>query len=148
MKRGRHLMCREPGSAQWKAWKQPHHSSDIKHCAMSSFFHFTRSFFRNPQDLACLKQCPSVVFLTQQLYFYFWTPVLAYVEQTLHQLLLLLLTFRTALRQLDDHSHVPRCQDGLQTLEQLIKQPQELQRERQRDTDENPGLHPVASRGR
>lgn len=51
----------------------------------------------------------------------------AYMEQALHQLLLPLLTFRAALCQLDDHSHVTCSQDGLQTLEQLIKQLLELQ---------------------
>lgn len=52
------------------------------------------------------------------------------MEQALHQLFLPLLTFRAALCQLDDHSHVTCCQDGLQTLEQLIKQLLELQRVR------------------
>lgn len=46
------------------------HTSNIVPCLI---FRFNRTFFKNPQDLTCRKQCPSVVFLTQQLYFYFWT---------------------------------------------------------------------------
>lgn len=90
--------------------------------------------------------------LKQRLYFHSFSTMLldAYMEQALHQLFLPLLTFRTALCQLDDHSHVTCCQDGLQTLQQLIKQLPELQtvRQTERGTDENPALHPVSSRGR
>lgn len=57
----------------------------------------------------------------------------AYMEQALHQLVLFLPTFCTALCQLDNHSHVTCRQDGLHTLDQLVKQPRELTEEKERD---------------
>ena len=51
----------------------------------------------------------------------------AYIEEALHHLRLFLPIFGTGLGQLDNHTHVTSSQDGLYALDQLIKQPQELQ---------------------
>lgn len=51
----------------------------------------------------------SCIYNTRDLFLFlnlFTPPVYAYLEQRLHQLFLPLLTLRTALRHLDDHSHV------------------------------------------
>lgn len=56
-----------------------------------------------------------------------WLHRLSYPEEALHQLVLPLLALSAALRQLDDHSHVTRRQDGLHALDQLVEQLWELQ---------------------
>lgn len=58
------------------------------------------------------------------------TPFDTYTQEALHQVFLFLFTLCTAFCQLDNHTHVTCGQDGLHALDQLIKQPQELQRKR------------------
>lgn len=123
MKRGRHLTCREPGSAQWKAWKESRLQSELK-LEFKTMAPFSLLLLNTA---GCLHGAGTASTLPASPHFP-RSPLPA--GRSLPCDLL------------------PRWPPNLGAAHQTISGTSESERQPEKGTDENPDLHPVASRGR